>query len=62
MSECSNADELPEIEAVLSDPAASDWLKAALRSALQRDPVDAANDSEVLALLLDRRWHDILGA
>lgn len=54
MSERSNADELPEIEAVLEDPAASFWLKDALRSALLRDPVDAANDSEVLARLLDR--------
>jgi hypothetical protein len=47
--------ELPTIEEVLRDPSASFWLKAALRSALARDPVDAANDAEVLALLLDRR-------
>jgi hypothetical protein len=45
----------PEPEDVLRDPAASFWLKAALRSALGRDPVDAANDAEVLAQLLDRR-------
>lgn len=62
MSERSNADELPEIEAVLEDPAASFWLKDALRSALLRDPVDATNDSEVLARLLDRRCRDILEA
>ena len=36
-----------EIEQVLGDPAASFWLKDALRSALDRDPVDAANDAEV---------------
>jgi hypothetical protein len=47
--------ELPRIEEVLRDPSASFWLKAALRSALGRDPVDAANDAEVLARLLDRR-------
>jgi hypothetical protein len=47
--------ELPTIEEILRDPSASFWLKAALRSALARDPVDAANDAEVLALLLDRR-------
>jgi hypothetical protein len=47
--------ELPTIEEVLRDPSASFWLKAALRSALGRDPVDAANDAEVLARLLDRR-------
>jgi AbrB family looped-hinge helix DNA binding protein len=32
--------ELPTIEEVLRDPAASFWLKDALRSALSRDPVD----------------------
>jgi hypothetical protein len=53
---------LPTIEAVLSDPAASSWLCQALRSALSRDPVDAANDSEVLARLLDRRCRQILAS
>ena len=51
---------LPEIEQVLADPSASDWLKACLVSALARDPVDAANDAEILALLLDRRCRDTL--
>ena len=51
---------LPEIEEVLADPAASFWLRAALRSALARDPVDAANDSEILARLLDQRCRSIL--
>ena len=52
--------ELPTIEEVLGDPAASFWLKNALRSALARDPVDAANDAEILARLLDRRCRSIL--
>ncbi len=47
--------DLPTIEEVLRDPAASLWLKAALRTALERDPVDAANDAEVLLRLLDAR-------
>ena len=51
---------LAEIEQVLADPAASFWLKGALSSALDRDPVDAANDAEVLAQLLDRRCQEIL--
>jgi hypothetical protein len=55
-----STDDLPTIEAVLEDPAASFWLKAALRSALSRDPVDAANESELLARLLDRWCRDIL--
>ncbi len=49
-----------ELEQVLADPAASFWLKEALRSALDRDPVDEANDAEVLAQLLDRRCQEIL--
>jgi hypothetical protein len=55
-----NTNDLPTIEAVLEDPAASFWLKAALQSALPRDPVDAANESELLARLLDRRCRGIL--
>jgi len=39
-------------EEVLADPTASDWLKNALRSAIERDPVDAADDAEALAQLL----------
>ena len=52
--------ELPTIEEVLRDSSASFWLKAALRSALALDPVDAANDAEVLARLLDRRCRSML--
>lgn len=53
---------LPPIGEILADPAASSWLKNALREALSRDPVDAANDAEVLAKLLDRRCCEILNA
>ena len=49
-----------EIEQVLGDPAASFWLKEALSSALDRDPVDSANDADLLAKLLDRRCQEIL--
>ena len=51
--------DLPGIDDVLADPAASYWLKTALRSALCRDPVDAANDSEILARLLKARCDQI---
>jgi hypothetical protein len=34
------AGDLPPIEEILDDRAASFWIKAALRSALSRDPVD----------------------
>jgi len=54
------ANELPSIDEVLVDPAASLWLKSALRSALSRDPIDAANDSEILARLLELRCDRLL--
>lgn len=44
-----------EGEEILDDPSASDWLKGALRSALERDPVDALNDALVLAATLEER-------
>jgi hypothetical protein len=56
------AADLPSIDEVLADPAASIWLKMALRSALRRDPVDAAHDSEILAQLLGQRCDAILSA
>ena len=58
--EPSNPDELPEIATVLHNPAASSWLKTCLCSSLSRDPVDAANDAEVLAQLLELRCREIL--
>lgn len=54
------ASDLPGIDEVLADPAASLWLKTALRSALCRDPVDAAHDAEILARLLAERCDQIL--
>ena len=49
------AADLLTIEDILRDRAASLWLKAALRTALERDPVDAANDAEVLLRVLEAR-------
>lgn len=45
----------PEIQRTLSDPAASEWLKASLLASLSRDPVDAANDADALAAMLAER-------
>lgn len=42
-------------EGLLASPATSFWLRACLASALERDPVDAANDAELLAQLLTSR-------
>jgi len=49
-----------EISRILADPTASFWLKSCLRSALPRDPVDAAIDAEELARVLSQRCQEIL--
>jgi hypothetical protein len=46
---------------ILSDQAASAWLRSALQSALERDPVDALNDALVLAAALDTHLRVELG-
>jgi hypothetical protein len=40
---------------VSADPAASDWLKGALVAGINRDPVDAAADADVLYRILQLR-------
>ena len=47
------------IAEVLADPAASRWLKGALSSALDRDPVDAERDALELARLLSVRLFEL---
>lgn len=44
---------------VLQDPAASNWIKDALRLALQRDPIDAMNDAQWLADYTRARFEEI---
>ena len=53
-----DADE--RIRHMLNDPAASRWLRNALRAALDRDPVDAANDAEILGEVLNARAEAVL--
>jgi len=53
---------MPTIDEVLADLATSGWMKNALLSALSRDPVDAANDAELLHRLLDAHCRTILKA
>ena len=50
-----------EIKDLIGSPDASFWLKQALQSALSRDYIDAANDSDLLRDLLDRRASEKLG-
>ena len=55
------AESMPDIQAMLEDPAVSDWLKVALTEAIERDPVDALNDALLLAQMLDDRLRETLG-
>jgi hypothetical protein len=45
----------------MADGASSFWLKSALRSALERDPVDALNDALLLAAALEAQLRTIFG-
>jgi hypothetical protein len=51
-----------EIRQILNGPGTSHWLKDALKSALDRDLVDAVNDAELLAMVLGHRADQISGA
>ena len=46
---------LPKSDAIIADPDTSEWLKSALQSAANRDPIDALNDALVLAATLEER-------
>jgi hypothetical protein len=43
------------VQGVIADDTTSEWLRTALQSALQRDPVDSLNDALLLAGLLEER-------
>lgn len=49
-----------EIRRILQDDSVSYWLREALTKALDRDPVDAANDAGLLAIILDKRAVSLL--
>jgi hypothetical protein len=49
-----------EIDDVLQDPESSRWLRTALRTALSRDPVEAAADAARLVKVLEKRLSDAL--
>lgn len=48
-----------EIRQILNGPGTSNWMKVALSTALNRDPVDAVNDAELLAIVLRHRAEQI---
>lgn len=50
-----------EMQAVLDDLSASDWLKQAIRSLVARDACDAVADAELLGALFRDRFEAMLG-
>lgn len=50
----------PSVDEVLASPAVSDWTKRTLRSGLQRDALDAAQDAQLVSDLLTARLDHIL--
>ncbi len=49
-----------ELKRMAADPALSYWFRNALTDALNRDPVDAANDAGLLAAVLDKRVAELV--
>lgn len=49
-----------ELKKMAEDPGHTMWFRNALLSALKRDPVDAANDAGLLALVLDKRANEVI--
>lgn len=52
--------QLPTVGELLESPSVSNWLKDSLRSLVARDPVDAANDAELLSAVMVARCKVIL--
>jgi hypothetical protein len=48
------------LKEILADPSVSYWLKDALRTAYERDPVDALHDARSLLRLLGQRYTQIV--
>ena len=47
--------------AIIADPSATYWLRDAMAALEKRDPLDALQDAETLALLAQLRAKEILG-
>ncbi len=50
-----------DVPTLLRDPATSFWLKQAIKDNLERDPVDALGDAEVLVVVLQNHLQGALG-
>jgi hypothetical protein len=54
------AESAPPAQVALTDATASDWLRESLKSALERDPVDALNDALALAGILENHLRTVV--
>lgn len=50
-----------DVKDVMASPSTSFWLKQAIQDNLNRDPVDALNDVEVLMAVLQNQLQGLLG-
>lgn len=50
----------PSVSEILNEPSTSFWLKNAIRTSFERDPVDAVRDVTILATVLTERCNKIL--
>lgn len=48
-------DRIPTLNEITDDHATSYWLFDAVRDSLDRDPIDALHDAEVLTMILAKR-------
>lgn len=55
-------DQVPSLDELLAAPTTSKWLASALASAVDRDPVDAANDADLLQRVMASRVGAMLEA
>ncbi len=54
--------EPPDVDTLMGDPSVSRHFKLVLDAWLHRDPVDAANDADLLSKVLGRRADTLLGS
>ena len=48
------------LKEILSDPSVSSWLKGAVKTAYEQDPVDALSDAHRLLKMLGERYTQIV--
>lgn len=47
-----------DIVKVLADPSVRYWVKSSINSLLERDPLDACKDADLVARIFKQRWDE----